>query len=94
METQSITPWYLDKSLWLLVTNPLLNILSSKLGISLSPEAFIATLLPVITFIIMHKWKSGKIVIAEIEAMSARYAIAKGLTSPPPASESLKDLMK
>lgn len=68
MEVQAVTPWYQDKALYLAVLTPLCLLLSKKLGLALSAEELAALLMPVVAFIVGHKWKSGTIASAQVAA--------------------------
>ncbi len=67
-DTQSVTPWYEDKGLYVMGLGVLLPFLSKLLGIQLDPEKVAMFLIPVVTYIVSHKLKSGAVLIAEIKA--------------------------
>lgn len=63
-----VTPAYLDKGLWLVVLTPLLAILSGWLHLSLSAPELVGVVLPVVTYIVMHKWKTATLTAAALQA--------------------------
>jgi hypothetical protein len=63
-----VTPWYLDKALYVMVFGAILPFVSTAIGIPLDPEKVIALVIPVVAYIIAHKAKSGAVLIAEIKA--------------------------
>lgn len=83
-----VTPFYLDKALWVTVLTPLLAFLASKLGISLDPVAIVGLVLPIVAYIVMHKWKTATLQAATIAGAQAVAAAqgqdpAVGLAAPP-----------
>lgn len=67
-QTPDVTPFYLDKGLWSLMVAPLFAIINAKFKLGLSAEAFVATVLPVVAYIVSHKWKTGTLAKARIES--------------------------
>jgi hypothetical protein len=65
--TQANTPFWLDKSFLSLVLVPVIAFLSDKIGYPLDAHEIIAFGLTVATFIIGNKWKSKKVLEAEIK---------------------------
>lgn len=80
MDSQSITPWYLDKNLYVTVLGMILPMLSAKLGVQLSADKIAGLVLLVVTFVSAHSWKSAVILLKELE----QKALSK-VTDPAPA---------
>jgi hypothetical protein len=74
--SQSVTPWYLDKALWVMVFGVLLTPVLKKFGVALNIEEVVGLVLPIVAYVIAHKWKSGSIVVAEIAAKAQTDAAA------------------
>ena len=70
-QPQAVTPAYLDKGLWVAVLTPLALFLNQKFGLKLDPLEIVALVLPVASYIIGHKWKSGTIAAAQVAAQGA-----------------------
>lgn len=66
--SQSVSPWYTDKALYLTVLSVLLPFVSKLVGFQLDPEKVAMFLVPVVAYIVAHKWKAGTVLVAEIEA--------------------------
>lgn len=73
--TPIVTPAYLDKALWLGVLGPVLAIASNKLGINLNAGELVGVMLPIVSYIVMHKWKTGMLQAAQIQGQSAVAAL-------------------
>jgi hypothetical protein len=75
-DSNAVTPALEDKGLWVAMIaaalTPFVGWLSMKLGIAIDPVSlatFIVTsVLPMITYIVMHKYKSAQVLIAETHA--------------------------
>lgn len=79
--SQSNTPWYLDKAFYLTILGFLLPIINSKFNLGLSATEVVAVMLPIVAFIAGHKWKSGSVLTAEIQAKSAaQFQLPPGVT--------------
>lgn len=79
MEPQpDVTPFYLDKALWLMLLGPLIAILNAKLNLGLSAEQVVAVILPIVAYVVMHKVKTMQLQKARIEADAASGAITTG----------------
>ncbi len=83
-----VTPFYLDKALWVTVLTPLLAFIASKLGISLDPIVVVGLILPIVSYIVMHKWKTATLQAATIAGAAAVAAVngkdpAEGLAAAP-----------
>jgi hypothetical protein len=85
MESQSVTKWYLDKSLYLTVLGILLPLISKWIGFELDTEKVAAILIPVVAYVVAHKVKSGAVLIAEIKA-KAKDSVAKEPAYVPPGT--------
>lgn len=72
MNEPVVTPPWLDKALWLAVLTPVCLLLSSKIGIELTAGDVVGLLLPIVSYIVMHKWKTAKLQSAQIAADSVR----------------------
>jgi hypothetical protein len=81
MESQSQTPFYLDKGLYVAVLAMILPVLSAKLGIQLDAEKLAGIILSAMTFIVAHKVKSGQVLLAEIRARAVQ-AVTIRITEP------------
>lgn len=81
-----VTPFYLDKSLWLAVLSPLLAMISKRLGLNLEPSEVVALVLPVVVFIVSSKWKQTSLQKAQIQANVAM----NGVTSETQAAAILR----
>ncbi len=66
-----VTPFYLDKAVWAMVLTPIFVLLNAKFGLALDPLAIIGLVLPVVAFILGHKWKTGTLQSAAIAAGAA-----------------------
>jgi len=53
------TPFYADKSFWLVVLGILSPLISAKLGVSLNVEAIASMFAGIIAFVTMSKWKQA-----------------------------------
>lgn len=53
-----VTPFYLDKGIWAMILGPLFAIINKKFNLGLSAEEVASTMLPLVTYIVMHKWKT------------------------------------
>ena len=91
METKANTPFYLDKSLWIAVITPIAAIVGSKLGLDLKVEELVGIILPLVTYIVMTKFKSASITVAEVKATAAVNAAAVPAGSP---AANLADVVK
>lgn len=69
------TPFYLDKSLWVLILAPIFGFVSKKLGITLDPAEVVALVLPILAFIIGNKWKTTVLQKAQIQSAAAGAAV-------------------
>jgi hypothetical protein len=69
--TTGTTPLYLDKGFLALLLTPILGILNSKFHLSLDASELLAMALPIVAYILGHKWKTTQIVKANIEAGKA-----------------------
>lgn len=78
-DVQAVTPWYADKSLYAAVLTPVFLLLNQKFGLTLDPVVVIGLVLPVVAFIVGHKWKSGVISVAQVAAKAAADAPGKAL---------------
>lgn len=67
----SVTPFWLDKGLWVAVLAPILLWLNQKFGLALDAASLVAMVLPVVGYILGHKWKSGVISVAQVTAAAA-----------------------
>lgn len=86
--THVVTPWYLDKSYWLVILGIVAPIIAAKLGVRLNAEQIAADGVGVATFIVAHKWKSGTALKALIEDQAGRAQSeirARYLLADPPA---------
>lgn len=76
-ETPVVTPFYLDKGLWVAFMTPVLLLLNQKFGLALDPTALVAIVLPAVGYILGHKWKTGTIQAAQANVLSAQAEAAK-----------------
>ncbi len=90
-ETQSVSPWYLDKAVYAVVFNMLTTVMLQLFHVNLDPVALGSIALSVVTFIVMHKWKSRAIVVAEIQA-NARAVVATIPATPAGTADALTKL--
>lgn len=67
MNTQSNTPFYLDKGLYVAILGMFLPVLSAKLGVPLDGNKIATIITFGVTFIVAHKAKSGAVLLAEIK---------------------------
>lgn len=58
METPIVTPFYLDKGLWIALLTPVLLFISSRLGLHLDAAEIVGMVLPVVAYVVAHKWKT------------------------------------
>lgn len=66
-----VTPFYLDKAVWMAVLAPLLALANQKWGLALDATSLIALVLPVVAYIIMHKWKTATLQVAQAAGAAA-----------------------
>lgn len=66
-----VTPWYLDKGFLLLFLAPFLGFVSKKFGVNLDAAEILGLVLPVVTYIVMHKWKTAQLAKAQIVGAAA-----------------------
>ena len=72
MENTTInTPFFLDKGLWVAVLAFLLPILNSKLGLNLDAESIYGAIVPLIAYIVSHKWKTAMLTKAALAGNAA-----------------------
>lgn len=69
-----ITPPWLDKGLWVAVLGVIFGYVNTKLDINLSAEEIVGLLLPLVAYIVSHKWAATKKALAV-------YAAQQGLTA-------------
>lgn len=67
MPSKSVTPWYLDKGLYAMALGVLVPLLNSALKLNLDDAKIGEILFVVASYIAAHKFKSAKVLIAEIE---------------------------
>lgn len=77
MDQPIVTPFYLDKALWLTVLGIALPILNAKFGLGLNAEEIIGLLLPIATYVVMHKWKTAKLQAVAMASDAGQAAAAK-----------------
>jgi len=76
METPpDVTPFYLDKAFCLLFLVPLFAFINAKFGLNLDATVIVGMLLPVVAYIVMHKWKTAQLAKARIEGKTAADAV-------------------
>lgn len=63
--TQAHTPFYADKSFWLVVLGFLAPLLAKKLGIELNVDAIAGQVATLVAFVVMSKWKQVRVLEAE-----------------------------
>jgi hypothetical protein len=78
MDSQAVTPWYLDKGIWVTFIALIFTVLNQKFGWTLNAEEIVGLMMPVVAYIVMHKYKSGRVLVAEIQANAATTAAAPG----------------
>lgn len=93
MGTQSQTKWYADKKLYAMVLGVILPFVSKAVGVELDPEKVALFLVPIVTYIVTHGWKSGKVLTEEIRAKAVA-AVAKEAPPPPVTPEKAADELK
>lgn len=89
--TASNTPFYEDKGFWAMLLAPLFAYLNSKFNLSLSAAEIVGLVLPVVAYIVGHKYKSAQVLVAEIQASAAKIAAA---TPAPSAAAALSAAAK
>lgn len=62
-----VTPWYLDRAVWMTLLVPACAMLNARLGLGVDPAVMCSLVLPVAAFIVAHKWKSGLLQKAVID---------------------------
>lgn len=68
MDQPIVTPWYLDKAFWAMLLAPLFLFINAKFGLSLDAVQILALVLPVVAYIVGHKWKTATLQAAVIAA--------------------------
>lgn len=80
--TTASTPIWLDKGFYAMFLAPLFAILNSKFGLNLNATELLGLIMPVIVYIVSHKWKTSQIITAQIAAQaSSAGAIAQNAAS-------------
>lgn len=64
------TPWYEDKSFYVVVLTPLCAIAASRLGLNLDPMAIAGIAAVLVSFVVGHKWSNAVKVSAVIRAQT------------------------
>lgn len=77
----AITPFYLDKGLYVAVLTPLALLLNQKFGLALDPIVIVGLVLPIVAYIIGHKYKSATIAAAQVAGAAAAQDPTKALNS-------------
>lgn len=54
-----VTPWYLDKSLWLTIVGFLFTFLNKKIGLNLDANEVVPPLVLLVAYIASSKWKQA-----------------------------------
>lgn len=67
----NVTPWYLDKGLWVTFLTPLFLLVNQKFGLALNAEMLAGIVLPIVAYIVMHKWKTATLQLADKNAAAA-----------------------
>lgn len=75
----AVTPFYMDKGLYVAVLTPVFLFLNQKFGLALDPAVLIGFVLPIVAYIIGHKYKAATIAAAQVTAQAAAAAPAKTL---------------
>ena len=78
-DVSAVTPFYLDKAVWVAVLSPLFLWLNQKFGLTMDAGQLAALALPIVAYILGHKWKSGVISVAQVNAQAAAVAPAAQL---------------
>lgn len=86
------TPFYADKSFYLVILGLFLPLLGKKLGIEFDTEAIAGMIATIVGFIVASKWKQAAIIKEQIKAESAK-AVAAAPAAATPA-DALKDAAK
>ena len=95
MDSQANTPFYSDKSFWMVILGIILPIISKKIGIQLSVEEIAGLVTTIIAFVAGNKWKSAAITVAEIRAKaSANVMSTIATTEPKTPAENLSEAAK
>lgn len=69
-----VTPFYLDKGLWVAVLGTLFAFLNAKLDINLRADEIVGMMLPIVSYIVMHKWAATSKAKAYIGAEAGKAA--------------------
>lgn len=83
MNSQSISGWLQDKSLWVALLGLVLPSLSAKLGVQLSSDKISALIVIAVTYILAHKSKSAFILWSEMK-QKALAAVSDPAPAPAP----------
>lgn len=67
-----ITPFYLDKALYMALVTPLSAFLARRFGVFLDVEEVVGISLPVVAYILGHKWSATQKAIAKQAADVAK----------------------
>lgn len=92
-KSQSDTPFYLDKSLYVTVLGFLLPFLGKWVGVELDPVKTAGILLLAVGFVVSHKIKSGSVLVAEIKAKALATVTASAPTTPEGAAAAINSLL-
>ena len=86
MDSRANTPFWADKSFWLVILSPLLLLAGKKIGVSFDAAEIAGWVAMNIAFVAGNKWKSGKVLAEEIKAESARAAASVPVQASPSAA--------
>jgi len=94
--SQAHTPWFKDKSLFLVVASFVVPLLNKKLGWHLDPETLAAAIGAAAVFIFSSKWRSKVVTTEEIKAKNAvqvaQITTGTTYTTPEGAAKALESL--
>jgi hypothetical protein len=67
----AVTPFYLDKSLYVTILTPICVMVAKKYGVQLNTEEIASFMALAMSFVVGHKWKSGTIAAEQVKAAAA-----------------------
>lgn len=70
------TPFYADKSFWLVVIGMLAPVIAKRIGLQLDVDALAAQAASIVAFVVMSKWKQATLMKAEAAGTQAASGVA------------------
>ncbi len=72
-----MTPFYLDQTFWIALLTPVLLALSKHFGVNLDPATLVGMVMPILAYIIGHKWHLVSVTNAAIPLIPSATPLVK-----------------